>query len=216
MADCVSTAATDCFHDRWGPRSSRIDCKSRKAYKDLPQGLRYAPGIGCALCRDAIQRRFDLLGMMTKPRTRTAFYQVLVGGTLALAALATSAGAQKAQVLLNTLKELGAALQACWAPPPMNQSRPGMQITVMMSFKRNGELFGQPKVTFESPGASDDERLAYRIAVAQMLKRCTPLPFTDALGNAVAGRPFTIRFTDDRKLKRAEKLGRPRISSPST
>jgi hypothetical protein len=150
---------------------------------------------------------------MTKPRTHTAFYQVLVGGTLALAALATSAGAQKAQVLLNTLKELG---EACWAPPPMNQSRPGMQLTVMMSFKRNGELFGQPKVTFESPGASDDERLAYRIAVAQMLKRCTPLPFTDALGNAVAGRPFTIRFTDDRKLKRAEKLGRSGTPSPST
>jgi hypothetical protein len=56
----------------------------------------------------------------------------------------------------------------------------------------------------ESAGASDDERLAYRLAVAEMLKRCSPLPFTDALGNAVAGRPFTMRFIDDRKLKQAE------------
>jgi hypothetical protein len=31
-----------------------------------------------------------------------------------------------------------------------------MQITVMMSFNRNGELFGQPKITFESVGASND------------------------------------------------------------
>jgi hypothetical protein len=37
-----------------------------------------------------------------------------------------------------------------------------------------------------------------------MLKRCAFLPFTDALGNAVAGRPFTMRLVDDRKLKQAE------------
>jgi hypothetical protein len=79
-----------------------------------------------------------------------------------------------------------------------------MQITVQMSFRRTGELFGRPRITFESGGASEDERLAYRIAVAQMLQRCAPLPFTDALGNAMAGRPFTIRFIDNRKLKQAE------------
>ena len=70
--------------------------------------------------------------------------------------------------------------------------------------RRNGELLGQPRITFESPDASDDERLAYRIAVAKMLKRCAPLPFTDALGNALAGRPFTIRFTDQRRFRQAE------------
>ena len=79
-----------------------------------------------------------------------------------------------------------------------------MQITVKMSFRRNGELFGQPRITFESAGASDDERLAYRIAVANMLNRCAPLPFTETLGNALAGRPFTIRFIDQRKLRQAE------------
>ena len=125
----------------------------------------------------------------------------VTGGALALAMLASDAAAEPAR--LNTMKDMGAALQACWVPPPIDQSRPGMQITVMMSFKRNGELLGQPRITFESVGASDDERLAYRIAVAEMLKRCSPLPFTDALGNAVAGRPFTMRFIDDRKLKQA-------------
>src|SRR4051794_37324516 len=62
-----------------------------------------------------------------------------------------------------------------------------MQITVQMTFNRSGELFGNPRVTFETAGASDDERLAYRIAGADALKRCAPLPFTQALGNAVAG-----------------------------
>jgi hypothetical protein len=132
--------------------------------------------------------------------------RALIGlGTLtAAAALATGAAAQKPQSPLNTLAELGAALRACWIPPPIGQSRAGMQITVQMSFRRNGELFGRPRITFESGGASEDERLAYRIAVAQMLQRCAPLPFTDALGNAMAGRPFTIRLIDNRKLKQAE------------
>jgi hypothetical protein len=126
----------------------------------------------------------------------------ITGAALALAALASDAVAEPAR--LNTIKDMGTALQACWVPPPIDQSRPGMQITVQMSFKRNGELLGQPRITFETAGASDDERLAYRLAVAEMLKRCSPLPFTDALGNAVAGRPFTMRFIDDRKLKQAE------------
>jgi hypothetical protein len=138
------------------------------------------------------------LGILTAGAVR------LAGGALAIAVIATSAAAQKPRAPLNTLKDVGAALQACWLPPPMDQSRPGMQITVQMSFKRSGELLGQPRITFESAGASDDERLAYRIAVAQMLQRCAPLPFTEALGNAVAGRPFTMRFIDDRKLKQAE------------
>jgi len=99
-----------------------------------------------------------------------------------------------------------AALRACWVPPPIDQSRAGMQITVQMSFRRNGELFGRPRITFESAAASDDERLAYRIAVAKMIKRCAPLPFSDALGNALAGRPFTIRLIDDRKLRQAENV----------
>ena len=127
----------------------------------------------------------------------------VLGAAIAAVALAGSAAAQ-ATPTLNTLKDLGAALRACWQPPPLVQSRPGMQITVQMTFKRDGELFGHPRVTFETTGASDDERLAYRTAVADALKRCTPLPFTAALGNAVAGRPFTMRFIDNRKLKQAE------------
>ena len=128
----------------------------------------------------------------------------VTGAALAIAVVVSSAAAQKPQAPLNTLKDIGAALQACWVPPPLDQSRPGMQITVLMSFRRNGELFGQPRITFESGGASEDERLAYRIAVAQMLQRCAPLPFTEALGNAMAGRPFRMRLIDERKLKQAE------------
>ena len=42
--------------------------------------------------------------------------------------------------------------------------------------------------------ASDNDRLQYRIAVMETLQRCTPLPFTEGLGGAVAGRPFAVPF----------------------
>jgi hypothetical protein len=104
---------------------------------------------------------------------------------------------------LNTIAEVFAALEACWIPPALERARAGMQITVMLSFKRNGELLGKPRITYETPGASDDERTSYRVAMAQALRRCTPLRFTDALGGALAGRPLTMRFIDNRKLKQA-------------
>jgi len=124
-------------------------------------------------------------------------------GLAVLTMAVRGAAAQTPQLPLNTLNEVSAALRACWVPPPLDQSRAGMQITVQMSFRRNGELFGHPRITFESAGASDDERLAYRVAVAKMIKRCAPLPFSNALGNALAGRPFTIRLIDHRKLREA-------------
>src|SRR6476619_4540358 len=62
----------------------------------------------------------------------------IAGEALAIAALSASAVAQNPQAPINTLTDLEAALQACWVPPPMEQSRPGMQITVLMSFKRVG------------------------------------------------------------------------------
>jgi hypothetical protein len=111
-------------------------------------------------------------------------------------------GPKPAQAL-NTIAEVFAALEACWVPPALDQARPGMQITVMVSFKRSGELLGKPRITYETPAATDDERLAYRVAMAQALERCLPLRFTDALGNALAGRPMTLRFIDNRKLKQA-------------
>jgi hypothetical protein len=123
----------------------------------------------------------------------------IAGEALVIAALSASAAAQNAQAPINTFPELEAALLACWVPPPTEQSRPGMKITVLMSFNRNGLLFGQPRIAFQSTGTSETERWPYRIAVAEMLKRCASLPFTEALGNAVAGQPVTITLVDDRE-----------------
>jgi hypothetical protein len=133
---------------------------------------------------------------MLKSRVRIA------GEMLVIATFAGGAAAQSPREPINTINELGAALQDCWVPPPIEQSRPGMQITVMMSFKRTGELFGQPRITFRSIDASDVERASYEMAVAETLKRCASLPFTEAFGNNMAGQPITMRFVDDREWPR--------------
>jgi hypothetical protein len=105
---------------------------------------------------------------------------------------------------IGTLSELFARLESCWRWPELPFGNPGMQITVLVSFTRSGAILGRPKVTYESEYASDNDRLLYRTAVAEALQRCTPMPFTDGLGSAVAGRPLRIRF-DGRRTKSTEK-----------
>lgn len=102
---------------------------------------------------------------------------------------------------LNTIRDMFAALRACWVPPPEDQERPGMQMSVRLSFKRTGEMIGPPRVTYTSPDAPSETRTVYHDAITASLDRCTPLPFSASLGGALAGRPIAIRFVDDRDRK---------------
>src|ERR1051326_2297893 len=56
---------------------------------------------------------------------------------------------------LGTIRAVFAALRSCWVPPKKQQSRPGTQFSVRLSFKRNGDLFGKPRVTYVTPGLPD-------------------------------------------------------------
>ena len=94
---------------------------------------------------------------------------------------------------VNTLKEVFERLFGCWKPPAVSEATP-MDITVMVSFNRSGAIMGRPRITYESPKATDSDRLAYRVAVMEALQRCSPMPFTEAMAGAVAGRPFAVQF----------------------
>jgi hypothetical protein len=89
-------------------------------------------------------------------------------------------------------------LKRCWQPPALPSGNAGMEITVQFTFKRDGSLLGHPRITYETRSATDDDRIVYRTAVMQALQRCVPIPFTHGMGEAIAGRPFTIRFDDRR------------------
>ena len=116
-------------------------------------------------------------------------------------AFGVPASAQPEQ--LDTIKDVFAKLHSCWRPPPTSRANP-MDITVIVSFNREGAILGQPKITFETAGAGDNDRLAYRIALMETLQRCTPLPFTEGLGGAVAGRPFAVMFRTRKRPPKTE------------
>jgi hypothetical protein len=107
---------------------------------------------------------------MIAPRCKPA-----VWFATALLWLAAANGAQAQQI--DTIKDVYAKLYSCWRPP--SRANP-IDITVIVSFNREGAILGQPRITYESANAGDE--------------RCTPLPFTEGLGGAVAGRPFAVTF----------------------
>src|SRR5258705_3856170 len=117
--------------------------------------------------------------------------------------LALTAQTQAQPQQLDTIKDVFARLRSCWKPPPLSEANP-MDITVIVSFNREGAILGHPKITYESEQASDNDRLKYRLAVMETLQRCTPLPFTEGLGGAVAGRPLAVPFRTRKRPPKPE------------
>jgi hypothetical protein len=109
---------------------------------------------------------------------------------------------QKPDHDLDTIGDLFAALRSCWTPPPVDNAREGMQMSVMFSFKKSGTTIAPPRLTFATPGASADIRDTYLKAINSSLGGCTPLTFTKGLGDAIAGRPIMIRYVDNRTLEK--------------
>lgn len=107
---------------------------------------------------------------------------------------------QKPDHDLNTLSDLYAMLRSCWTPPERDASREGMQMSVRFAFKRSGEVIATPVMTYATPDASGEVRSVYREAIDAALSRCAPLPLTNGLGNAIAGKPINIRYVDNRTL----------------
>jgi len=105
---------------------------------------------------------------------------------------------------VDTIRDLFAALRACWLPPDRDDARADLQMSVRFAFKRTGELIGEPRVTYTTPGLEDDTRKSYRRAIDEALERCTPMPFTKGMGGAIAGRPIAIRYVDKRSRQERE------------
>jgi hypothetical protein len=144
--------------------------------------------------RLTIESRSEPSGEKSNDNSQPGAAPVAVG-----ADLGGEAGNTDTDRSLDTIRAMFAALRACWVPPPEDEARPGMEMSVRFSFKRNGEIIGTPRVTYTTPDAPSDVRSLYHEAITQALARCTPMPFSKGLGGAVAGRPIAIRFVDNRK-----------------
>ncbi len=97
---------------------------------------------------------------------------------------------------IDTLAEIFRALGGCWQVPD-GEGSSGQEITLRLAFTRKGEVLGQPRITYYRPGSGGaGKREAFSQSVREAFARCRPLPFTEKLGAAVAGRVFIFRFSD--------------------
>jgi hypothetical protein len=71
-------------------------------------------------------------------------------------------------------------------------------MSVRFSFKRTGDIVAPPFVTYTTPGTKADTKQVYRGAINAALARCAPLPLSKSFSAAIAGRPISIRYVDDR------------------
>jgi len=105
---------------------------------------------------------------------------------------------------LDSIREMFAALRACWVPPAKDEARHGMEYTIRFALKRDGTIIAAPRMTYSSHGVPTATRDIYREAIDEALKRCIPLHFSAGMAGAVAGRPIAIRFVDDRTIDKQQ------------
>ena len=123
--------------------------------------------------------------------------------TLAIEIRGTNSSPAHPAAPVNNLQELATALAGCWSPPPPDRDRGPVDVIFQVSFKRSGELFGRPRIVEFARAVTPDERRRYYAAVAEAIDRCSPMPFTEQMGGAVAGRVFRVNFIDMRNRKQA-------------
>jgi hypothetical protein len=106
---------------------------------------------------------------------------------------------------ISRINELGPLLSKCLELPPDGEAQAGMQLTLKLAFKRDGELLADPRFTYTTHDAAEKAKAAYHDAALDMLKHCTPLPITDTFGGAIAGRPFVVAIKETRDLKAGDR-----------
>src|SRR5262245_40366817 len=93
---------------------------------------------------------------------------------------------------VNTIREMFSAIYACWHPPP---GTAGMSVTLQFSLRRQGTLIGRPRATYSNLGGNDALNRAFVASILEALDKALPLPLSDSMGGAIAGRMLAPRFT---------------------
>jgi hypothetical protein len=123
-----------------------------------------------------------------------------VPAALALAiGVSLSSPGVHAQVL-DTLDTIGPYLDGCvirrLSGAGFSADR---ELTLRLSFRRDGTIIGVPQTTYSRPSKEDPEQARFITTVQQAFADCTPVPFSKPLGASIAGRIFTFRYTVERQ-----------------
>src|SRR5271166_3863551 len=108
---------------------------------------------------------------------------------IAAMVLATGAAAQGAAPA-NTLMDVRRQFEGCLAGTPV--SAEGSRVTIVFMLKRDGSIFGKPRITFSHLEGDAAARQRFVDDAARAVDSCLPLKVTPALGGAIAGRMFSI------------------------
>jgi hypothetical protein len=114
--------------------------------------------------------------------------------TACAAALACAAPAALAEEAApaNTLIDLQRQFGACMRGKPAGPA--GSRLTIMLMMKRDGSIFGKPRITFSRLEGDKEARQTFVDDVERAVEACLPFRVTPSLGGAIAGRPFVITF----------------------
>ena len=91
----------------------------------------------------------------------------------------------------NTLMEMWSQFRFCLRSAHIDK---GVDLTLRFSFKRDGTLNGKPTISYFNLPADTELEHRNAEAIAHVIDHCLPVSISDALGNAIAGRPMWIRF----------------------
>ena len=117
----------------------------------------------------------------------------LLAAALALAASLPLAAQESAPG--NTLMDMRRAIGACLSHTPIAT---GSRVTIMFMLKRDGSIFGRPRISYAHLEGDEDMKRRFLESAERAVDSCLPLKVTPALGEAIAGRMFTITLGRER------------------
>lgn len=149
-------------------------------------GQRYNPGIGGPFSGN------DVPGL---DQRRLGTPRVLHGvGEIGLIGQITPDEPRDGTETVDRLDEIAPAIRRCWDPPPLPGDLTGAMVSLRFSLRRDGSLFGQPRVTWETRRGDAEFQQRFSNSAIAAIRSCTPMRLSAGLGASIAGRPFTIRF----------------------
>ncbi|AOF93122.1 hypothetical protein BSY16_4521 (plasmid) [Sinorhizobium sp. RAC02] len=97
---------------------------------------------------------------------------------------------------MATLDEMFSAIYACWRPPA---SLGHMRVMLRFRLKRDGTLIAPPRLAWiHATGVGSDDREKFASSALDALTHALPIPFTEKMGGAIAGRTVTPYFESGR------------------
>jgi hypothetical protein len=100
----------------------------------------------------------------------------------------------------NTLIDLQRQFTACMSGKPLGPA--GSLLTIMLMMKRDGSIFGKPRITFSHLEGDAEARQRFVDDAERAIEACLPFRITPSLGGAIAGRPFVVTLGRSRPQQR--------------